>query len=182
MSRELGWKQFQSDDPDSPNPADSSPVPSPLGEDVRGSIPWSDLPVVTTPAAVAAAPPADDPKVTAGQSQLPAKGAEGSPRSLRLGELVWLCLAVVDVFLALDFLLRAVGARAAGFVGVVSRVGNVLAKPFVGVLSRPGVPKVDHTSFWAALVAIVVYTVAAWIVIRLLRLVAAPAPPRVPPS
>jgi hypothetical protein len=140
------------------------------------------LPVVTTPAAVAAAPPADDPKVTAGQSQLPAKGAEGSPRSLRLGELVWLCLAVVDVFLALDFLLRAVGARAAGFVGVVSRVGNVLAKPFVGVLSRPGVPKVDHTSFWAALVAIVVYTVAAWIVIRLLRLVAAPAPPRVPPS
>jgi uncharacterized membrane protein YvlD (DUF360 family) len=29
---------------------------------------------------------------------------------------------------------------------------------------------VDHTTFWAALVAIVVYTVAAWILLRLLTL------------
>jgi hypothetical protein len=90
--------------------------------------------------------------------------------SNRLGELVWLCLAVVDAFLALDFLFRAVAAQDSGFVGAVTRVGNALASPFTGIFSRQTVPQVDHTTFWAALVAIVVYTVAAWILLRLLTL------------
>ncbi|MGC2191347.1 MAG: hypothetical protein WA751_03325 [Candidatus Dormiibacterota bacterium] len=133
-------------------------------------------------APVASATATDAPEVAAGSPSPSTRVAAGPPRRLPVGELVWLCLAVVDAFLALDFLLRALAARASGLVGVVNRVGNLLAKPFVGVFNRPGVPRVDHTTFWAALVAIVVYTVAAWILIRLLRLVAAPAPQSVPPS
>jgi uncharacterized membrane protein YvlD (DUF360 family) len=39
----------------------------------------------------------------------------------------------------------------------------VLAGPFTGILSGRNSPEVDHTTFWAALLAIVVYTVAAWV-------------------
>jgi hypothetical protein len=182
MSRELGWKQFQSDDPDSPDPVESAPVPSYLGEGVRAPIPWSGASAATGEAPVASATATAAPELAAGSPSQPVRAAAAPPRRLPFGELVWLCLAVVDALLALDFLLRALAARASGVVGVVNRVGNLLAKPFDGVFNRPGVPRVDHTTFWAALVAIVVYTVAAWIVIRLLRLVAAPAPQSVPPS
>ncbi|MGH7692754.1 MAG: hypothetical protein ACREOA_08605 [Candidatus Dormibacteria bacterium] len=96
----------------------------------------------------------------------------------RLAELIWLCLGVVDAFLALDFLLKAIAAQGPGFVSVVTGVGDALANPFIGVFSGQAVPQVDHTTFWAALVAIVVYTVAAWLAIRLLRLLAAPPVPR----
>jgi roadblock/LC7 domain-containing protein len=79
-------------------------------------------------------------------------------------------LAVVDAFLALDFVFRAIAAQDAGFVNVVSRVGNALASPFTGIFSHQVVPQVDHTTFWAALVAIVIYTVGVWILLRLLTL------------
>ncbi|HEY6537996.1 MAG TPA: hypothetical protein VI138_03035 [Candidatus Dormibacteraeota bacterium] len=107
----------------------------------------------------------------------PAQVAAGASRPaarLRLGEFVWLLLGVVDAFLAVDFLLRAVGAHDSGFVAVVNRVGDWLATPFIGVFQGQGVPRVDHTTFWAALLGIVVYTLAAWFLIRVLRLLAAP--------
>ena len=44
----------------------------------------------------------------------------------------------------------------------------MLAGPFTGILSGRNSPEVDHTTFWAALLAIVVYTVAAWVLMRLL--------------
>ncbi|HUY10470.1 MAG TPA: hypothetical protein VMW80_13690 [Candidatus Dormibacteraeota bacterium] len=179
MSRELGWKQFQTDDPHSANSPDGSPAPSYLGLGVRAPLPWADVPA---PVAPDSAPTATTPAAPATPVSPKAKGPVGSQRSLRLGEAIWLGLAVVDGFLAVDFLLRALAASGTGIVGLVTRVGNVLAAPFFGVFNRPGVPKVDHTTFWAALVAIVIYTLAAWILIRLLRLVVAPAPQRVPPS
>jgi len=183
MSRELGWKQFQSGEPDAVSPTAEPAVPSYLGEGVRAPIPWGQPSSAATAEAPVDPPaPTDSPKAAAGRAGAPVKAAAGPTRSWRLGELIWLGLAVVDAFLALDFLLRALAASDSGFVGVVRRIGNALASPFVGVFNRPGVPRVDHTTFWAALVAIVVYTVAAWMVIRLLRLVAAPAPQRVPPS
>ena len=178
MSRELGWKQFQSDDPPSATSASTSPAPSYLGRGVQAPIPWTEGPLLS------ATSPAEQPEAAPTTSAAPSDraGASRPARTLRLGELIWLCLAVMDGFLALDFLLRAVAANSAGVVAVVIGVGNSLAGPFSGVLDRPGVPRLDHTTFWAALVAIVIYTIAAWIAIRLLRLLAAPAQQQVPRS
>lgn len=173
MSRELGWKQFQTDESESASPDDEVSVPSYLGQGVRAPLPWG--------APVAPPAQATPPNATPETVGPPAKANPGPPRSLRVGELIWFGLALVDAFLALDFLFRALAAHDSGFIVFVTRVGNALANPFVGVLNRPGVPRVDHTTYWAALVAIVIYTIAAWMVIQLLRVVAAPAP-RVPPS
>ncbi len=91
----------------------------------------------------------------------------------RLRELIWLSVAVVDAFLGLDFLFRAIAAGPSGFVSVVERVGDALASPFAGLFSS-SVPQVGHTTDWAALVAIVVYTLAALIVARLVAIFSRP--------
>lgn len=91
--------------------------------------------------------------------------------SYRLRELVWLAAVVVDAFLALDFLFRAIAAPSDGFVLIVLRVGNALASPFSG-LFRGTSASIGRTSFWSALIAIVIYSLAAWVVTRLITLVA----------
>lgn len=90
----------------------------------------------------------------------------------RLGELIGLAILVVDLFLALDFVFRAVAASRDGFVQVVDRVGDALASPFAGIFKSSHA--VGHTTFWAALLALVVYTVAALILIRIVHLVTSP--------
>jgi len=94
-------------------------------------------------------------------------------RGFRVGELILLSVAIVDAFLALDFVFRATAATDDGFVSVVSRVGGALASPFAGIF-RPGVPQVGHTTFWAAILALAIYTVAALVLLRLIHLVSNP--------
>jgi hypothetical protein len=175
MSREMGWNRYQTDE------LDSSP------QDGAGQVPWAVIAVPTEVTDVPAAEDAAGAATTSSATEAPTtstatvKTPEAPPSApattrivrrggYRLGELVWLCLAVVDAFLALDFVFRAVFAQDTGFVNVVSRVGNALASPFTGIFSRQSLPQVDQTTFWAALVAIVIYSVAAWILLRLLTL------------
>lgn len=171
MSRELGWKEFEPDSSAAPeNPAeatvDSEPTP----------LPWTSEPATVefelNQAGETGPPVADAPSMS--ETHTPATSSPVAARGFRLGELIWLCLAVVDLFLALDFGLRAIAAGDSSFVQVVTNVGDWLAGPFVGVLSHRTTPAVAHTTFWAALVAIVIYTLAAWLLIRLLRVLASP--------
>ncbi|HVB13417.1 MAG TPA: hypothetical protein VNH38_01495 [Candidatus Dormibacteraeota bacterium] len=99
-------------------------------------------------------------------------------RGFRVSELILLSVAVVDAFLALDFVFRASAVGGDGFVSVVDRVGGALASPFAGIF-RPGVPSVGHTTFWAALLAVAIYTVAALVLVRLIHLVSSPLRRRV---
>ncbi len=119
----------------------------------------------------------------AGLQSGPTAGAAVSRRptargGLRLGELIWLCVAVVDAFLGLDFLFRAIALSSAGFVNVVERVGDSLASPFAPIFANRNVPAVDHTTFWGALLAIVIYTLAAWVLMRLIHLFSHPTSAR----
>lgn len=90
----------------------------------------------------------------------------------RLTELIGIAILVVDLFLALDFVFRAVAASRDGFVQVVDRVGDALASPFAGIFRDTHA--VGHTTFWAALIALVVYTLAALILLRIIRLLTSP--------
>jgi hypothetical protein len=178
MSREFGWKEFE---PDSA-PAEETPAESGVGTE-PGPLPWASAPPLAGPPADAEtiedAPLAEPVEQTApaqaGPLAVPAQASKPSAGGFRLGELLWLWLGIVDLFLALDFGLRAIAAGDSSFVRLVENVGNWLAQPFVGIFSNRTVPRVDHTAFWAALVAIVIYTLAAWIIIRLLRVLATPA-------
>lgn len=181
MSRDFGWKEFE---PDSPESAES-PTDSPIAAD-PAPLPWAPEPV-TGERAPSGAPESTSVGADAAEANSDSQGLKPAPSpraagagGFRLGELIWFCLAVVDLFLALDFGLRAIAAGDSSFVRVVINVGNWLAGPFVGVLSHRSVPTVAHTGFWAALVAIVIYTLAAWLLIRLLRLITTPASPHAP--
>jgi len=88
--------------------------------------------------------------------------------------LLWLSTAVVDAILAFDFIFRALAARDTGFVGAVVEIGDALSTPFRGILSGRSLLYVDHTSYWQALVAIVIYTLAVALLLQFLRLVARP--------
>ncbi|MGH7640621.1 MAG: hypothetical protein ACREOL_06910 [Candidatus Dormibacteria bacterium] len=172
MSKQMGWKQFQPEDDLGSEDADATAAedaPAPVGTGVP-------LTATQTPQPGAAAP---SPAPAAPHVSRRASPSGGTNR-FRLGELIWLCLVVVDAFLALDFLLKAVDARGSTFVQVVTGVGDRLASPFTGVFIGHPVPHAAHTTYWQALVAIVVYTIVTWIVIRVLRLLAAPSAPRGP--
>lgn len=73
---------------------------------------------------------------------------------------------MVDLFLAMDFVLRALSAPNDGFVVMVTRVGDALASPFMGIVSARA-PRLGLTHDWPLVLAVVVYTLAAWLLVRL---------------
>jgi hypothetical protein len=93
----------------------------------------------------------------------------------RLRELTWLAAGVVDLFLVLDFALRAVGPPRDGFVAVVTRTGDALASPFLGIVPATA-PRLGLTNDWSLVLAVVIYTLAALVVVRLLAVLLGPAP------
>ena len=94
-----------------------------------------------------------------------------------LARLVWLAVGVVDAILALDFVFRLIGSIDTGFVHGIYVVGSRIASPFVGIFAGVA-PHSRYTLTWSDLVAVGVCTVAGWIVVRVI-LMLAPAPPRV---
>ncbi|HUY98366.1 MAG TPA: hypothetical protein VMW47_12240 [Verrucomicrobiae bacterium] len=93
------------------------------------------------------------------------------PAGFRGQQLVWLLLGLVDSVLALDFLFRALGAGHAGFVSFVGTTGGSLSAPFAGIVSGTAN---GHALRWAEIVAIIVWTLAAWFLVRGIAIASAP--------
>ena len=132
-------------------------TPSKEGAAVSPSATQADRRVATPPGT------AEPTAALAANRSVPAPALVGG----RIREFIWLSAAVVDAFLALDFLFRAVGFAGGGFVSVVATVGGALGSPFGGIVRGAASPTVGHTADWPVLVAIVVYTAAAWIAARM---------------
>ena|SRR5579864_2128283 len=120
-------------------------------------------------------------QVTAGPPVAPASSASAAvaqrvttrstamPFGFRTRQLVWMFLVVVDLILALRFAFTAAAANDVGFVSAMNRAGEALAYPFRGIFGAT--VSGGHVLQWVDLVAIVIYTVAAWIVARLVLIV-----------
>jgi len=93
-----------------------------------------------------------------------------TPVASRLQSTVWLAVAVVDVIVALDFVFKLLGSVNVGFVSFISTIAGSLAAPFRGVLTS-SVPT-GHYFYWPDVVAIVVFLIAAWIVVSLIGIMA----------
>jgi hypothetical protein len=168
LSRRLGWQDYENGR--RPPPPDASPVdPAPAPS---GSV--AEIPAISVQPPPATPTSASSAEVEPGGAVRSAQRSKAPGRAFPLVELVWLCLAVVDAILAFDFIFRALAAQDVGFVGAVVTIGDALARPFRGVLSGRSLPVVDHTSYWEALVAIVVYTLAVALLLQFLRLIARP--------
>ena len=97
-----------------------------------------------------------------------------APMASRAKSTVWLAVGVVDVVLALDFVFKLLASAAVGFVGFIASVAAALAAPFRGVLATS--VATGRYANWPDVVAIVVYLIAAWIVVSLVGIMAGRRP------
>ena len=92
----------------------------------------------------------------------------------RLAAVIWFVAAVIDIFLAGDFLFRLLGAsKASAFVNFVYQISAIFSAPFHGIW--PAVANKASYLDPADLVAIVVYAVVAWGLITLVKIATAPS-------
>ncbi len=94
--------------------------------------------------------------------------SSGSTQPLYRGtQVVWYILGLVEVLLAFRFVLKFLGANAsAGFTDFIYMVTAPFAAPFVAVFR---VSKVEGSVFeWTTILAMFVYYVVAWGVIKML--------------
>jgi hypothetical protein len=88
----------------------------------------------------------------------------------RLTQLTWLIAGVVDIILALDFVFRAVPANNTGFAHYIYRLGGWLGGPFDGIFNTTTANHGTSVFRWSDVLAVVIYSIAAWIVARLVRI------------
>ncbi|HVB53033.1 MAG TPA: hypothetical protein VNF24_02420 [Candidatus Acidoferrales bacterium] len=130
-----------------------------------------------------------EPDVSEREEQVTRVGADGSgastvtrttstvtPLAFRLKSAVWLAAGVVDAVMALDFIFKLLASANVGFVGFISGVAGALAVPFSGVITTS--VSTGHYTYWPDVAGIVVYTIAAGIVVALVGIMAARRPPR----
>lgn len=92
----------------------------------------------------------------------------GSTKPLYRGtQIVWYVLGLVEVLLAFRFVLKLLGANAgAGFTDFIYAVTSPFASPFVTVFKAS---KAQGSVFeWTTLLAMFVYWVVAWGIVKLL--------------
>ena len=92
------------------------------------------------------------------------------PLEAVLSRVVMFVFGVIEVFIAIRFVLTLLGANAeAGFVKFIYAVSDVFMAPFNAIFNTQTVE--GATFEWSALVAIAVYALIAWGLVALIRAV-----------
>lgn len=83
----------------------------------------------------------------------------------RTSQIVWYILAVVEILLAIRFLLKLLGANVlAGFTQFIYGATQIFAGPFLIVFR---VSRVEGSIFeWSTLLAMAVYFLIAWMIVK----------------
>lgn len=90
-----------------------------------------------------------------------------------IGYLVYFLFGVLEILLAFRLLLKLAGANiSSAFVGFIYGLTGIFILPFEGIFRRGFGQGVETTSVFepATLVAIIVYAVVAWGIVRLVRI------------
>ena len=80
--------------------------------------------------------------------------------------LTLIAIGVVDLILAVNFAVVLAGAAATGFVVFLNDIAGAISVPFSGMFSSRAAG-VSHPILWADIVAIVVWTICASIIIKI---------------
>ncbi len=115
-----------------------------------------------------------DPVVQAQRQVVEDPSAEGRVLVSRLAALIWLFFGVINILLALRLVLQLLAANpTTGFARVIYDISSIFMAPFVNLVASPqvgsGILEIP------AIIAMVVYTLAAWIIVRLFRVLFTPA-------
>ena len=87
--------------------------------------------------------------------------------------IIYFILGLIDVLLVFRFILKLTGANtASGFVTFIYDLTRVFILPFEGIFSKGSAEVLETTSVFepATLVAIVVYGILAWGIVKLIRI------------
>jgi len=91
-----------------------------------------------------------------------------APIEVVLTRVTWFVFGVIEVLIAVRFVLRLVSANTeAGFVRLVQGVSGIFMAPFNMILKTQTVS--GATFEWSALIAIGVYALIAWGIVALIR-------------
>ncbi len=91
----------------------------------------------------------------------------------RAVQVVWFLAGLIDVILAIRFVMKLLAANpASGFVSFMYNLSEPLIAPFRGIFGTPAAG--GSVLEPASLVAMVIYSLIAWGVVVLIRLVTAP--------
>jgi hypothetical protein len=84
-------------------------------------------------------------------------------------QIIWYVFSVIEALLLLRFFLKLIGANAgAAFTHFIYSVTYPLAAPFLYVVRSPQIA--DSTFEWTTLLALFVYWLVAWGIVRLLAM------------
>jgi len=87
----------------------------------------------------------------------------------RVSQVVWTIIGFIEALIAIRFILKLIGANAGnGFVNFIYGFSDFFVKPFLGIVSDPtsGNSILEINS----LIAMLVYLVLGWVIIRLVWL------------
>jgi hypothetical protein len=83
--------------------------------------------------------------------------------------IVWFIVGIINVLIAIRFALLLLGAnQSAGFVDFIYGITSVLVAPFAGIFGQPSYG--EFVFDWSSLLAIAVYSLIAWGIVKLLTL------------
>jgi YGGT family len=103
----------------------------------------------------------------------------GGDPAFRMVQTVWFFLGLVEGFIGLRVILHAAAANAVGFVDFINAVSGPLVAPFEGItpdyVHRANVVEIG------SLIAMLVYFIAGYLAVKLVRIASTPRPGAEPP-
>lgn len=96
----------------------------------------------------------------------------------RTYQVIWYILGVVEVLLAFRVILKMLGANSASpFVSFIYAISRLFAQPFAGILGTSA--SSGLVLEWSTLIAMAVYAILAYGIVRLLQLIKPTSPEEV---
>ena len=111
-----------------------------------------------------------------GTSQTPG-GYQKKKVIFRAYQIIWYILGVVEILLVFRILFKALGANPTGFVSFIYNLSDPLALPFAGIFQIT-VAKTNLIE-WSTFVAMAVYAIVAYGVVKLIQLIKPTTPQEV---
>jgi hypothetical protein len=103
-------------------------------------------------------------------NEVPKKDYTAKKAIFRSYQVIWYILGLIEVLLAFRILLKIFGAEGgSGFTSFIYSISNPLAQPFAGIF---GVTSGSGMVFeWSTLVAMAVYAIVAYGIVKLIQLI-----------
>lgn len=123
--------------------------------------------------------PDGDEVVRSERVQVPSAASQRAATAARVKQVIYFVFGVIEALLALRFALLALGAnQGSPFVDLIYGLSRPFVLPFQGIFGEPAVGNLVFE--WSSLIAIVIYMLLAYGLVRLVDLVYAPAAPARP--